>query len=56
MVFSIFTELCNQHYYLSLEHFITSQRSAVPINSHPLIHHTSHPWQPLIYFLWICLF
>lgn len=34
MVFSTFTELCNQHHYLILEHFITAERNLVATWSH----------------------
>ena len=43
MVFSVFTEWCNQHCYLSLEHFITFQRNVASLTVTHLLPTPSHP-------------
>ena len=43
--FSIFTRLCNHHYYLITEHFHHPKKKPVPFSSHCLF---SPPLQPLV--------
>lgn len=57
MDLSIFTEVCNYHHYVILEHFITPRRKSISISSH-FPFHLLQPLALLIYLLslWICLF
>lgn len=44
MVFNIFTELCNEHHYLILEHFHYLKKKQKPILNHPFAQAIVQSW------------